>query len=304
MIVFLICISSIPARGRSGPASRRYARRRAAPATPLTKTWRMPTAYWCGSLVGGAVGDRRRVEDGEVGVEAAPAAGRGRRCADCRPAARSAAAPPRRGSAPSPRARSGRAAGRNCRRRGDGPRLSVKGGSAAIAAASEPKLTQGRASTLRTFSSEMEWKMVPTELSSSTIRSTAVSSTPLPRKRRDLGQALAGIESQRRVGEADRLHRRSSRASRPASPRPPGRGASGCLQPGEHRPRPALAHPEGQGGIEAGAGGGVEVHVGGDRHARRPGRLDPGQRRVHQRPVGAARRLEMVDLGAGAGAAG
>src|SRR5687768_17901334 len=30
-------------------------------------------------------------------------------------------------------------------------------------------------------SSEMEWKMVPIELSSSTIRSTAVSSTPLPR---------------------------------------------------------------------------------------------------------------------------
>ena len=36
---------SSPARAPPGPASRRYARRRGAPASPLTKTWRMPVAY-------------------------------------------------------------------------------------------------------------------------------------------------------------------------------------------------------------------------------------------------------------------
>ena len=41
--------------------------------------------------------------------------------------------------------------------------------------------TQGRCRTLRRLSSEMEWKTVVTELSSSTIRSTAVSAAVLPR---------------------------------------------------------------------------------------------------------------------------
>ena len=66
------------------------------------------------------------------------------------------------------------------------------------------------------------------------------------------------------------------------------------------RPRgvPALLHPGRHGGVESGGTCGVGVDVGGDLEPRRPCRIDARQHPRHLRPVGLARRLEMIDLGA------
>ena len=69
------------------------------------------------------------------------------------------------------------------------------------------------------------------------------------------------------------------------------------LEPLEHRVDAAVLDPRGHRRRDAGAAGGVGIHVGGDAKPRRARRLDPRDDLIELAPIGAARLLQMIDFG-------
>ena len=131
-------------------------------------------------------------------------------------------------------------------------------------------------------------------------------SSGLRPRRRDLGQRLSG---ERLQGLAAEGHEPDpvGRAGQPAEVlEAPARRAHVAEDAGARRTvanalegasPAAFLDPRRQAGVQPGGPRGVGVHVGGDLQALAPRRLDLPDGPLELRPVGLARRLQVVDLG-------